>query len=383
MTSRAKPLVLIIDDSLMMRMIIKDELERHELQAEVANSGEEGLVKMVSLRPDLVCCDVVMPGIDGYEVCRRLRANPSTRSIPIILVTGQSSIEEKLRGFDVGADDYIIKPFDPPELAVRVLTLLARSSAVRDQVAVRQLQQGQVITVFSLKGGVGTTTIAVNLAASLARQSGQQVALADLSLDKGCVAFYLDLTPRGTIEEFAREVAELPPGTDPELSLYLTSHASGVNCLAAPRTPQAAELIRPEASEAAILALRQHFPTTILDTSASFTGHTLTALDKADEVLLVLTPDLPGIKLARDALQVFRSLGSPFSRSRLVVNQIQDRKSVPPEQIARILRLPVAATIPYGGDRLQNAVAEGKPLVVVQPDHPFSQAIGRLVKVRK
>lgn len=123
--------VLIIDDEPEGAQLVADLLKEH-FEARICHTGREGLKSAVRETPNLVILDIHMPEMDGYEVCRRLREQPSTRHIPIILLTHHASLDEKLRGFDVGADDYITKPFEGREVLARALA------------RVRRFEQGQM-----------------------------------------------------------------------------------------------------------------------------------------------------------------------------------------------------------------------------------------------
>lgn len=122
--------ILFIDDDPQIRRILHYVLEEDGYELVEASSGAEGIVSAVRSRPDLILLDVLMPEMDGYEVCRRLRENPRTANIPVLMVTALGNMGEKIRGLDVGADDYITKPFDSGELRSRVQAHLRRS--VRD-----------------------------------------------------------------------------------------------------------------------------------------------------------------------------------------------------------------------------------------------------------
>ena len=112
--------VLIIDDSLPLHKLVKDYLAPDRLAVHSAYDGESGLVAAARLRPGLIILDVDMPRLDGFEVCRRLKSNPATASIPVIFLTADSMLDNRVKGLDVGASDYISKPFKPDELRARV-----------------------------------------------------------------------------------------------------------------------------------------------------------------------------------------------------------------------------------------------------------------------
>jgi two-component system, cell cycle response regulator len=112
--------VLIIDDSPTVHAVIKSKLSGQSIDFHSAPNGEIGLELAASLQPDLVLLDVEMPQPNGFDVCRQLKANSMTISIPIIFLTGASSTEEKIKGLELGAVDYVTKPFDAAELGARV-----------------------------------------------------------------------------------------------------------------------------------------------------------------------------------------------------------------------------------------------------------------------
>jgi CheY-like chemotaxis protein len=129
-----KKTVLLVDDApsniQMANSILKDIYK-----IRIATNGPKALeLVKVAPSPDLVLLDVSMPDMDGYEVCTRLRADPETRDIPVIFLTGQTEIEDETRGFDVGAVDYIHKPFSPAVVTARVQTHLVLR-AIRQQLA--------------------------------------------------------------------------------------------------------------------------------------------------------------------------------------------------------------------------------------------------------
>lgn len=118
-----QPTVLIVDDEEIGRETLEDLLITQGYHLAFASGGPEALAKAAELRPDLVLLDVMMPGMDGFEVCRRLRADPLLSKVPIVLVTALDDRDSRLRGIEAGADDFISKPFDRVELRARVRTI--------------------------------------------------------------------------------------------------------------------------------------------------------------------------------------------------------------------------------------------------------------------
>src|SRR5574341_1693916 len=130
--------ILIIDDDLDTLRLVGIMLQRQGYQISAATNGEQGLAKALEEKPDLVLLDVMMPDMDGYEVTRRLRKNPATSSTPILMFTAKTQLDDKVTGFEVGADDYLTKPTHPTELLAHVRSLLARAAQKRTKLVTAQ-----------------------------------------------------------------------------------------------------------------------------------------------------------------------------------------------------------------------------------------------------
>jgi two-component system, OmpR family, response regulator RpaA len=122
--------ILVIDDDQAIAELVKVNLELLGHQVSTAHDGIKGLALAQQNKPDMVVLDVMMPDLDGFTVCQRLRQNPATHPIPILMLTALGMTKDKVTGFDSGADDYLVKPFEIPELQVRVRALLRRSGSV-------------------------------------------------------------------------------------------------------------------------------------------------------------------------------------------------------------------------------------------------------------
>jgi two-component system response regulator MprA len=125
------PKVLVIDDEENIVEFIRLGLRYEGFQVEAASEGEEGITKAQRIDPELIILDLMMPGIDGIEVCQRLRANPITRDIPILMLTAKDDVRDRIIGLDAGADDYLTKPFDFDELLARIRAILRRQSRTK------------------------------------------------------------------------------------------------------------------------------------------------------------------------------------------------------------------------------------------------------------
>jgi len=138
------PTILIVDDELFNLDLLEQELEAVGCRIVTAGNGEEALEKVETENPDLVLLDIIMPGIDGFEVCRRLKASHSSADIPVIFMTALSSVEDKVKAFTAGGVDYITKPFQSEEVMSRVRVHLDLRKARRQLVERNQLLQQEI-----------------------------------------------------------------------------------------------------------------------------------------------------------------------------------------------------------------------------------------------
>jgi pilus assembly protein CpaE len=340
----------------------------------VAYSGEEALARLRSATPDLILSDVVMPGINGYELVRRLRQHSATANTPVIMLTSKGGIQEKVAGFEAGADDYLVKPVDPTELELRIRALLARAAAQVGEKAVRE--EAQVISVFSLKGGVGVTSIAVNLAVALAQMWQVEVPLVDLALESAHGAMMFDLKAKNTLAELS--AASLDDVDADLLMTYLQRHESGVRLLPAPLRPELAEQVTPVAVNHALTLAKSLFSYVVLDLPSTFSEVTLTALDLSTVILLVLSPDLAALKVATSTLGVFASLGYAADRIVPILNWTFPREGLPQKNIEAALKRRIPLVIPYEQTLFVEGINRGVPVVLRRPRAPGAMAIARL-----
>ena len=136
------PYVLVVEDEDALAALLQYNLDKEGYRVTVATDGEEALVQIDEQMPDLVVLDWMLPKVSGVEICRRLRARPETRSLPIIMLTARGEETDRIRGLDTGADDYIVKPFSMSELAARIRAVLRR---IRPGLAEDRLHHGDIV----------------------------------------------------------------------------------------------------------------------------------------------------------------------------------------------------------------------------------------------
>lgn len=131
--------ILVIDDDKAINELIKINLELCGYDILTASDGTKGFALVKQEQPDLVILDVMMPEVDGYTVAKRIRENSSTRQLPILMLTALGMVEDKVKGFDIGVDDYLVKPFEMEELRVRVRALLKRNNSLPESLTSKEL----------------------------------------------------------------------------------------------------------------------------------------------------------------------------------------------------------------------------------------------------
>jgi pilus assembly protein CpaE len=359
--------VLAVDDNPVNLKVVAATLNHAGYEVITASNGVEALTRISESHPDLIVMDVMMPEMDGYEVCRRLRSDPVLARLPVILLTAQDSLEGKIKGFEAGADEYVVKPFHPAELQARIKGLLRR---VEQTPSVRPAEAaGKVFSVISMKGGVGVTTIATNLAVGLAQIWTKPVALADMVLTMGQSALMLNLPLRNTWSNLTPIATE-----DIESEMVervLIPHPSGVSMLAAPRKPDQNEVSDGNKVKAVIGILKKRFPYIVLDLPRDFNDTTLAGLDASTYIVAVMAPELASIRAMSGMLELFDNLQYPRERIILVLNWTFERRGLARKDIENALKQNVSLVIPFAPETFVTAINFGTPPVLTAPTSPI------------
>jgi CheY-like chemotaxis protein len=364
--------ILIVDDDPDMRPLMRLTLAKLGHQPSLAATGTEGL-KLAEGEPfDLMVLDLMMPDIDGYEVMRRLRSNPATRDLPIIVLTARTQAADYDSAIESGADAYLPKPFDPDALHRKIGELLKRaevSKGASAQAAASALA-GHVTVVLGLRGGVGATTCAVTMAGTLLRQGGR-VCLVDLSPSGGHVALQLRLSTAVTWRN-------LPPAPDTTaVAQSLVRHDSGLVVLAAPSQP-VRQGPSADSFKATLEALQIFFTEVVIDAAPLLDGATEVSIAAADNIVVVCTPEVGAVHSTIGTLQALGTLRRPQSRVIVVLNQVSPEPSLPASAIEKALGGPPDLVVPF--DRQQSlALTHGSPLIFSQPGALLPAAVGGFV----
>jgi len=363
--------ILIVDDDVDSLKLMGLMLQRNGYEVIAANAGNQALAKATSELPDLIILDVMMPDMNGYEVCRRLRAESKTQSIPIIMFTAKTLIDDKVAGFEAGADDYLTKPTHPAELASRVKQILARSASQR----AKPKSRGNTVGVIGAKGGVGTTSIALNLGAALL-QAGEEPVLADFRLGTGSLGLFIDFGQTfGMANVISKTAKEITPQI---VANALATHKSGLRALLSSSNPREAQINYTAASALAIIrSLRSIGRPAIFDLGCGYNAITRQLLQEMDQVILIVEPFGVTLTMARGLLNEIETDGGKQINI-VVVSRSPSKVQTPWEEIEQILGHDLKAIISPAPDLAFQAAEAGVPMVLFQPGAIVSSQITKL-----
>jgi pilus assembly protein CpaE len=309
--------ILVVDDDPNVQRLLQYTLKQEGYEVVVAGDGAEGFRLWGAESPDLILLDVMLPKLDGYQVATKIRTEEGASGhVPIIMLTAEREVEQKVRGLRAGADDYLIKPFHPAELMARIKSLLARFAP--QETLVGRPPLGRVLALYGAKGGVGTTTIAINAAIALHRELGRKVCLVDGNLQFGDHRVFLDL---GLDKKSIVDIVTAPTIDVDLVRQVMVKHDSGVDLLLAPPSPETAELVTQEHVPVILELLRGLYDYVVIDIDKRLDDINLGILEAADTMFVVMTADLSCLKNVRLVLETIGHLGYEADKVQLVLNR--------------------------------------------------------------
>ncbi len=362
-----------------------------------AASGGEAITMASSLTPDVVLMDINMPDMDGIAATEELaRAVPSAS---VVMMSVQGEADYLRRSMLAGAREFLVKPFSSDELTASIRQVHSRERDKQSRMAVTavsaaapasgggstsadgtQREPGTVVALFSPKGGVGRTTVAVNMAVAAATDLGKRVVLVDGSFQFGDVGVLLNLNPKN------KSIADLVPeleqaGHEVEsIDTFVINHSAGIRVLLAPPSPEMAELITPSGIRRVIEALRATHDLVVVDCTAFFNDTTLAILDAADIILTMLSLEITSIKNMRLFLEVAEQLGYEQGKVRLVLNRADAALGIRLADVEHSIGRKVDESIVSDGRSVVYALNRGVPFYLSNREAQVSQDILRLAK---
>jgi len=360
-----------------------------------AASGREALEMAAQLTPDVVLMDINMPDMDGIAATERLASEVPTTAVVMMSVQGEADYLR--RSMLAGAREFLVKPFSSDELTSSIRQVYTREREKLSRIAVQPAasaggvapkaaasttrgdgEPGRIVAVFGPKGGVGRTTLAVNLAVAAATELGQRTCLVDASFQFGDVGVLLNLNPKN--KSIADLIPELEAGEPESLDTFLINHSAGIRVLLAPPSPEMAELITPHGTKRMLEALRATHDLVVVDCMSSFNDTTLAILDLADTVLTMLSLEITSIKNIRLFLEVAEQLGYGSEKVRLVLNRADSSLGIRVADVEHSIGRRVDHTIVSDGRSVVYALNRGVPFFLSNREAQVSQDILRLAQ---
>jgi pilus assembly protein CpaE len=366
-----------------------------------AHSGRDAIAKAVHFAPDIILMDINMPDLDCFRAAEAILQQVPTR---IIIMSVQAEQEYFKRALAAGARDYLIKPFSGDEL-INTLHRVAQipvqrfadappgaagfnGQAARSGVMDSYPAGGgygnsppprmrqRVVTVFSGKGGVGRSVIALNLAILLRQMTGERVALVDANLQSGDIHILLGTTASSSLDDLL-EAESLDAQI---INQVMATHDSGLQVLRAPSQAESAELYNAEQIKRIFSELRENFDYLIVDMSPSYSDVNLTLLEMADQILLVTTLEITSLNKVTRFFEVAERLGFPEQKILLVCNRVESYYGIKPQQLEGQVRHAIAAQLPEEVELMVSSVNRGIPMVLQVRNHPFTKQLTLLAR---
>ncbi len=326
------------------------------------DDAEQVLSEILRLKPAAAIVSLGSNPEASLQIIQKLSVEcPKTA---IISAAPKGSGELLLQSLRAGAREFLNVPVAAEELK----TVLDRITDFAVGQAEAPKKKGKMVAVFSSKGGCGTSFLATNLAAA----SAVPTVLVDLNLQAGDLPLFLGLDPRYSIAEAVENRERLD---DSLISSFVAPYSTTLSLLAAPKQADSADGIEPEHVFQVLQRLRESFDYVVLDPQHTFDAITLAALDQADEIVLVLTLDIPAIRSTQRALEIFDRLGYPRKKIRIVVNRFSKLIDLDLRQVEKFLGEPVVGYVPSDYQTTVNSINLGTPLVKSDPGSKIAHEI--------
>jgi pilus assembly protein CpaE len=389
--------ILVIDADPTVQRALGHALAQGGYEVLSSGDGPEALKIARSDKPALVLVAANLPGVDGFTVVSRLRIEdgPSTHT-PVIILLAENEADARGKALRSGADDYLIKPFHPAELMARMRSLLARykpdetfsppttarpSSSAHLIAAAppppKRKEPARILLFYGAKGGVGTTTLAINTAIALNKELGKKVCLVDANLQFGDHRVFLDLgLDRMSVVDLASN-----PAVDIDLiRQILVRHESGIDLLLAPPSPETAELVNHDLLPNILGQMANDFDYIVVDIDKRLDEVNLRIMDVADTIFVVMTADLPCLKNVRLVLETIGHLGYTDEKVKLILNRSNAFTGINVKNAENALKRRIDYQVINEYRSAINALNSGSPFMAAKADTPLGKCVMDFIK---
>jgi len=362
--------IIVADDVQEMREMISKMLMTSSLDYELigmCENGYEALELMKKKRADIVLMDINMPVMNGLEATQMIGDQfPQTR---VIMMSVQHESEYLKKAMLAGAKAYIMKPVDMDELIETITTTYERYHYLDTApVLASSVHKAQVVSFFSAKGGVGKSMLALNASLIIHEKFNKKVLLMDLDLQFGDIALMINKQNEMTIKEM---FDDSPITSIEDMKPYLYKYKENCDMLFAPKDPESAEYISKEQVKSILEILKKHYDVIIIDTGVNYDEITLNALDISDQVIIVSSLEVTGLKNTKLSLRVMQSLNYDSSKVKLLVNMAQDKFGVTKANVQKAFTFEVIGYIPEDVKLVRNSINTGIPLIASKNNSLF------------
>lgn len=365
--------VVVIDGDKSARKMLRgvlDQISGVEL-ASTARGIDEALQVVRTSKPGVVILELPQDPDKTLKWIEHLKGEfPDTAIFVSSVVKAPDLVISAMRA---GAQEFLGRPIDSDELQKAIEKVVK----IKEQTKAQAPTRGRVISVFSKKGGLGVTTLAVNLGVALAQVSENKAALLDLDLQLGDLSSFLNLSADYCLLDCCDELG----GVDAvKLQSCMTHHESGVFVLSEPKNPAESDNVSSAQINQILRQLRSTFSYVVVDTPHMFDPRTLEAFEVSDHIIVVAVPNISSVRAAKRTLKLFKDLGYLHDKVRLIVNRVDKKDPITVEEIEKTLHHPVSWVIPNNYPTVIDAINAGVPLVNHKGGSNVAKSILELAK---
>jgi pilus assembly protein CpaE len=357
--------VIIIDENETSRKLITGILNNIKgLNIEEAGDFENGFKLMKQVTPDITILNLSPSEENALKLAKLI--TQKYRETALFVTAPKAMPDVIIQAMRAGAREFLTQPFNKDELIEAVHSIIRAKKHKLEQ----KSSKGKVIAVHGAKGGVGTTTIATNIASVLSHQQNKDVILVDLNLKLGNSALFFDIKPQYSILDVANNMNKIDLQL---LKRTLPMHSSGVRILIGPAQIEEAESVSATHVEQTLSLLRDIFEFIIIDTNSVFDEVNIKGLDEADKILTVSTLDIPSIYNTKRCLDLFQRMGYGNEKVLLILNRYSTFEEIDVELIEKSLNYPVFWRIPNQSySQILKSINAGIPISMMMPQSKIS-----------